>query len=289
MDAILPRTRFWHRSEGHALAKLQPTIAVLLTALLLVTAVLLASRRLTGALVHPLPPLAMLGVGLFLAGVTLGSRSLLNVRETDLSVSATWLSNAGRWTPTALLPLIAWSISLPGSSIAGLAGLWLTVLGEETWYWTTYLRRAKNVAHPASFPDTATSPQIVEAALADEPVIEADWQSTSLTQRLAYERTESGGLTVEGWLRADFQPDQRTAVLHIAFCPPFAGTPQVEAEPLDGPDCTVRPTLVLPWGVRWEIKLDSPATEPQCVILGFHASEASEPMSCLSQASAAKS
>lgn len=273
MDAILPRSRFWHRSEGSALAAIQVAIAGILTAVISLTAVFLLSRRLTGALIHPLPPAMMLGVGMMIACLALGSRSFFPRHGAFASQS--WLQKISRWSASIALVLIAISISLPGSSLVGLAALWLIVLGEEVWYWKSYQRRASR-SFGGGGPPSCDKATLAINAIAGEPTEEAEWQSSSLTQRLTYERTDAGGLAIEGWLRADFQPQQRIAAVHVAFCPPLTGSPHVEAEPLDGPDCTVRPTLVLPWGVRWEIKLDVAATEPQYVILGFHAAEGKE-------------
>jgi hypothetical protein len=103
------------------------------------------------------------------------------------------------------------------------------------------------------------------------------WQDTAVTQRLNYHRTESGRTSVDGWLRIGFVRDQRTAIAHVAFCPAFAHQPTVEAEPLDGPPCDVRSALVLPWGVRWEVRLDAPATEPTELVLGFLATGGERP------------
>jgi hypothetical protein len=57
--------------------------------------------------------------------------------------------------------------------------------------------------------------------------------------------------------------------VHVAFCPAFEQVPTVEAELVDGPPCEIRPTQVLPWGVRWELKLDSPATTATTATLEF--------------------
>src|SRR5690606_27646497 len=46
-----------------------------------------------------------------------------------------------------------------------------------------------------------------EAAAADV------WQQTTRT------RTAEGEL-ITGWVKAEFQPGERTAILHVAFCPP---------------------------------------------------------------------
>ncbi len=76
-----------------------------------------------------------------------------------------------------------------------------------------------------------------------------------------------------GLAAQNFVAGQRTAIVHVAFCPPFDQAPQVEAEPLDGPSCDIRSTLVLPWGVRWEVRLVEPAAEAASVVVEFFAAE----------------
>jgi hypothetical protein len=125
----------------------------------------------------------------------------------------------------------------------------------------------------------STLSHVDEIADEDEPSTDesvlADWTNSNLTQQLNYRRS-AGSLSIDGWARADFAAGQRAATLHTAFCPAFSRAPQVESEPLDGPDCEIHPTLTLPWGVRWEVKLNRTAKEPTSVVLGFFAAEAGD-------------
>jgi hypothetical protein len=74
-----------------------------------------------------------------------------------------------------------------------------------------------------------------------------------------------------GWIRAAFAAGQRTANVHLAFCPPTAATPEVEIEQIDGPESRVQVSQVLPYGVRVELKLSEPAEESTIVLLQFSA------------------
>ena len=92
-------------------------------------------------------------------------------------------------------------------------------------------------------------------------------------QQLIYRRADDRAATVEGWLRAQFAPGERTINAHVAFCPAFLGPPEVEVELVGGPECSIRQALVLPWGVRFELKLAEPAAAPSCVTFEFLARE----------------
>jgi hypothetical protein len=102
--------------------------------------------------------------------------------------------------------------------------------------------------------------------------VEDEWLERSITQRVQYRR-EPTGISVDGWLRLSFTTGQRVAVAHVAFSPAFDNAPQADAEVLHGPNCEIRPTLVLPWGIRWEVRLESEAIESTEVVLGFAAFE----------------
>jgi hypothetical protein len=67
------------------------------------------------------------------------------------------------------------------------------------------------------------------------------------------------------------QAGQRMGHLHVAFCPPFPETPEIEAETLSGPQCSIKTAQVLPSGARLELKLAAPAEEPQSVLVRFAA------------------
>ena len=73
-----------------------------------------------------------------------------------------------------------------------------------------------------------------------------------------------------------FAPGQRTASLHVAFCPPFARTPEVSAQQLDGPAVRIKTGQLLPYGVRLDLKLSAAAEMPSGVLLRFSARSAGE-------------
>jgi hypothetical protein len=53
----------------------------------------------------------------------------------------------------------------------------------------------------------------------------------------------------------------------VAFCPPFARTPQVNVEQLDGPEARIKVVQILPYGVRCDLKLAGASDAPATVLL----------------------
>lgn len=243
-------------------------VAVLLAAV----GIVLFARRVSGALAQPLPPLSIVLTGF------IGIAAVFAVRRLDRQGPA-------KIPLSVALGLIAISISLPGSSWLALALLWLAIIGEEIWAWkprqaaqlgqidVAWRHAIESPPPPVAMPITGSETAETEKQAELEPELAADWTHSDQLQQLKYSRDATGGLAVEGWLRAEFAPGQRTAIVHAAFCPAFARTPQVESEPLDGPDCEIHPTLTLSWGIRWDVKLSRAATQPTSVVLGFYATE----------------
>jgi hypothetical protein len=92
-------------------------------------------------------------------------------------------------------------------------------------------------------------------------------------QQLTLRTTADGAQELTGWLRMNLAAGQRTGTLHVAFCPPFDRPPVVEAEATSGPNCRIKAAESLPYGARLEIKLNSPATEDESLLIWFFASE----------------
>jgi hypothetical protein len=59
--------------------------------------------------------------------------------------------------------------------------------------------------------------------------------------------------------------------MHVAFCPPFAATPEVKVSQIDGPEVRIKTAQLLPYGARLDLKLAAPAEEPTSVTLRFSA------------------
>jgi hypothetical protein len=239
------------------------TFAVLsICGLAAVSAFVLLERRLAGALTHP-PH-----VGLFVGIAAIAVIAATATRLMDRSVSTTCRDTA-RWIIAVSLPLLAVALSLPQSPAIGLTVLWLSIVGAEVQLWRRGGGRALRM-----------SPRAQSAAAAHSngsAVEQSSRPSTSLApgaaQQLIYRQTDDRTTTVEGWLRAKFAPGERILNAHVAFCPAFFGPPQVDVELADGPECSIRPTLVVPWGVRWELKLADPAVAGCSVTFEFLARE----------------
>ncbi len=108
------------------------------------------------------------------------------------------------------------------------------------------------------------------AANLDESELDAA-ASLDVLQQLIRRRAADGGEILSGWLRVPLAASQRTANVHVAFCPPFPRTPQVAVEQLDGPAARIKKVQVLPYGVRLDLKLVEISDTADPVVLHFSA------------------
>lgn len=230
---------------------MQPTAALSVLGSLLAACALLASRRLVGAIGTPLPALLLFATAVFLA-------------ITIWSVRIVWLSPRGAnrfvtWSPLVAVLLAMCAFSWPMARAIDWV-IWLPILaGEITCFFRTGLgpmpRSLDSIsAKPASDPTTAPADS-----------------SDQILQQLTRLRDESGVESLFGTLRAEFAPNERTAVLHVAFCPPLETIPEIAAEPTDGPDATVRVTQSLQHGTRLEVRLVRSTENPTHVLVDFAA------------------
>jgi hypothetical protein len=248
-----------------------------LCGLLAFVAIILLARRFAGALIEPLAATSLLCVGLAAISAAVVVR-LLNVNSGP-PVLASLSEGIELLIAAIALLVIAGSLSIGGSSMFGLIVLWLATLIAggvlvRPWSFEPAVDPLKGfalVSREAAAvdvwpPDAPIAPWSATAPVANE------WDDRTVMQRIDYHTSESGML-VDGWLRIPFAPGQRVAFTHVALCPTFSRTPVAEAETMDGPLCEIRPSLVLPWGIRWDVRLDSEATETTEVVLGFAISE----------------
>ena len=92
-----------------------------------------------------------------------------------------------------------------------------------------------------------------------------------VTQQLTRSTAADGTEELAGWLRIPFAAGQRTGSVHVAFCPPFARTPELSVEQIDGPEARLKTTQVLPYGARLDLKLHAASESPASVVLQFAA------------------
>jgi hypothetical protein len=250
-------------------------VAALATlALLLAVTLLLAMRRLSGALQTPLSAPTLLAVGGLLVMVTSGVRAVWRVVA---PAAGTWLDTLVRYAPSVALWGTTASISLSGSSPLGLAGCWLLVIAAEIWHWRFWprvprprgrgadaaVRRGKT---PVPADGVARQLATSDEAEAEDLQEDADLPA-NIVQRLTRARDAAGCDILYGSLRADLAADQRSTAVHVAFCPPFARLPRVAVEQTAGPDARIKVAQVLPYGARLDVRLARLPQEPSTVTL----------------------
>jgi hypothetical protein len=202
-------------------------------------AMFLAARRFAGAVSSPPPSAVLL------------SSVILCVWATAVGA---WDSRDGRWA-IGILALVAIVCSYPGNRWIDWTA-WLPALALSWWLpqtrWRLQWRRA------------SSSHGIVPAAALSSDVVLQDLTRT---------RTADEGEIVRGTLLAEFSPGERTAALHVGFCPPFERLPRCEAQPFDSKVASVKLIQVLHHGAHIEVRLARPATTAQTVVVGFLATD----------------
>ena len=218
--------------------------------LLLCAALVFAWRRVSGALVRPLSPALLISSGLLAAISALGIRTLWR-RSSDRKASSQGNLVLDISLGASLL-IFGFALSLPGTNSWGLGVLWLLIIAEEILAWRP---RAGVVAR-------ASRPHFKQPKRPNHILPAKD-----VTQQLTRSTTAEGGDVFSGWLRLDLAPSQRTGNLHVAFCPPFTGTPELTAVQLDGPEARIKIAQLLPYGARLDVKLIALNKEPACVLV----------------------
>ena len=264
---------------GTPTAELARWTLAALAGLTLTAALLVAWRRVAGALSAPLGVPLLLTSGFLWAAATIGVREAWNrwlagSRNSRLELTV-WIA------PTAALLILGAALSLPGTSVAGLATFWSLLVLEEAWSWrrAPWRRRAARVQHePPSKPPSPqpSSPQMPPTPAQHKRLDQAilgvdDCPPEQVIQRLTRSRDADGAERLSGWLRMPFAAGQRTASIHVAFCPPFAKVPELKVEQADGPTTRVRTAQLLPHGTRLDLKLSQSTDNEESVLLRFSA------------------
>ena len=82
-------------------------------------------------------------------------------------------------------------------------------------------------------------------------------------------RQTAVGEEIEGWTRVHFASGQREATVHVAFCPPLAGSPELHTEDLDGAELEIRVAAVFPFGARLAVRRKGDLNERHLDRIGF--------------------
>ena len=252
--------------------------AAVLVGVLGSVAAVLSWRRVAGALHEPLEPPLLLGTAAMVAAVALAIRLLRRSLATDQQRSVP-LDRLFAWGPTAAVLVIAAALSRLDAPLSVQIGFWAILGAGECLAWRPAVirslsGRARVVPGAAGLSvdrSRASSP----AAVLAEPLLDAlaspDRPDDHLTQQLLRGRAADGSEVLSGWVRVGLARGQRTAAVHVAFCPPFSALPSLEVAQIDGPPSRIKTVQLLPYGARFDIKLSSDAAEPQTVCLRFEA------------------
>ncbi len=89
-----------------------------------------------------------------------------------------------------------------------------------------------------------------------------------ITQWMSRRVTDDGEV-VEGWMRVTFAVGQREATIHVSFCPPLAGSPEIETEDLEGADLEIRVASAFPFGLRMIARRSGSTHEIRAARIGF--------------------
>lgn len=231
------------------------------TLVVLVVAMLIVGRRLAGAFSDRLA-LGPLTATLVAAMAVIAAARLL--WPTRCAANNERERSALAWCGT--IALVALSLGCAPLSITSFQWLvWLPLLAID------HASRIRLLAPPAELsarrgPELQGAPAVAvdEAEPVDELVL----------QEFVRTRTSDGVETVRGTLSADFAVGQRHATLHVGFCPPLEGLPELEVELVDGPDAAIKVTQALAHGAQLELRLAEPADEPCRVVVEFSAAPA---------------
>ncbi len=226
--------------------------------LLALLATWLFVRRLAGGITNPLETAHLIALSAIVAGSVCGLRMVPSTSPLQQRVLAI--------TNSTTVFAVGFAFSLPGTTLVALIALWFPLIAEELFAFAPDYLRRRRVETPAVSQDD-------HVAHADNwESLDGESLSEEINQQWVRLVDESGKDTATGMVRALFAPTARVTSVHLGFCPPFAVTPEVAVDAVEGEDATVQIGQVLPYGARIELRRRN-AGEPGEVVLQFFAVE----------------
>jgi hypothetical protein len=246
--------------------------AVACAGLLLVAAVALAWRRLAGALQTPLSWQCLLWIGILLAAAAAAAHAAWRHSVQRRPLARRAVLPAGLITSSLLA--IGGALSIPGTPPLGLVLFWGTVAGEELVVWGPRVWRGRFLAARRRGPGASTAAgdrnAVAEGPLGPK-MIWGKAASADVVQQQIRSRAADGTEVLCGWLRVPLAAGQRSASVHVAFCPPFPRTPEVAVQQREGPAARIKAVQLLPHGARFDVRLAQPGESAGSVLLEFSA------------------
>lgn len=237
--------------------------ALLAGLLLAFCGVVLAARRIAGAMTTP--P----GAATILAACTAAIALLLIADRGSRRGAGRTAGGLARFGLLATVAAMALPLraAAPAATIAAVAALAVAGLIVGLGATATAgrmladgLGRRFAAFHPAAAA-VPRAAETIDPATASATTTAAAWDA-GMQQRFERCTLADGAECVRGRVRVTVPAGSRLGVAHVGFCPPLHTTPAVEATTdYDGVEAVVSAAEVLPWGVRVECRLDEPAEE----------------------------
>jgi hypothetical protein len=269
---ILPRLEqddFARQDAWHQNSRTATAVTVLsLVALLNAIGLLIVIRRLLGALSVDLPRDAMfLTAVVMIAMVAIARiawRRAFPLRNCGL-LRLSWGDQIVGWGSSVGLALVALGCCFPAYLNSDWL-IWLPMLAADQFLRQSFFDAGHPLMRLAEEPEkeegdrssTVSFPATAQPTKHTKP---AQRRQEDVVQQLYRVRNEDGSELIYGTLRADFQTGQRTAVLHVGFCPPLPYLPEIEAEAQSGSEAKLRIVQSLAHGTRLNVRLPSTPTE----------------------------
>jgi hypothetical protein len=242
--------------------------AALAVAVLAGIGALLAARRYVGALDAELPLTALaltaaVAGAIVFAGRVAWRRSL----SEPTPVVGRFAELAFAWGGSIALVLIAVGCSNFGQTRDWL--IWLPLITADQFHRHWFLHGAW---YPGARPkERAPAIGLYEPELAAHgaaATLDVDGRVLQQQVRIC---DAAGDESVSGILYANFAAGQRTATLHVGFCPPLARWPRVEAHATGLPPAEVKVAQAMAHGARLEVRLAVPAAKACSVAVEYSA------------------
>jgi hypothetical protein len=271
-------------SESAAFVRLSALGAV---ALAWLVAIVLLMRRVSGAAGESPDVVSLWLIAVLMVLLSGGARWLW--RASNDGARNSYLHVAMDWGCLPAMALAGWAVAIPGATVASLAGFAAIVVVAEAWAlrgYGTALRRSKQSrrVEPKISSAVGVLPQREgELGGSESPENDPDdriridppqtpaphFPTADIAQQLIRRVDADGNESIEGWVRAVFEPGQRTSSAHVAFCPTLEGTLSISFSHADGPEARVKAAQVLPYGVRFDVKLADASEIHDSVLVEF--------------------
>ena len=249
---------------------------------LLGSVMLVIERRLAGALLAPLGAGAFLATAaalLLLAGWAATCWPDANNSRVKSSPRPA-LVRRGAASAMLVLALVGiLALAVPGTSVLALGaatGAWLltalALVARERFGrgWARGPDAARKQGTQRTLRRSTVEPAPRERSVPSIDELPGIGDDLQIVQHLVRRQTETSE-QIEGWLRCDFSPGQRTAAAHVAFCPPLGALPTVEAriDSRHGAAATCKVAELYVHGARFDVRLASPAQQATAVRVVF--------------------